>query len=469
MFARAALVVSALAAAGCGGLELTIDVEASEIPANGSSSTRITVKSNAEDGSQIELSTDRGRFNQDAAAPEQYLSLVLDGGSAGAELWSDTVAGEATVSATVYDENGETKTASARVRFVGQRPASDKLSLECALVNVGALRVPAPQTAVPCILSARDSAGTAIDVASLDVGFLTEGGSVDPTTAFDEAGNVAYVYRAGGDDEPVDTRPISGEPSRPDDLGGPERNPRDGLATIVAYVSGAEEGFNDVNGNGVYEPQLEETFDDVGEPILDVDDDGQYDPRSGDRYFDADGDGEYTGPNGVRDEEVVAWTFFKILWTGPPHESRDTTRLEADRMTTSIPRGREKRIDVWILDENMNPVAALPNGYDLVSVAVQSDGYFAVTPDSTDFALANERGFEVGEDGTIVGGAFEPTSFFLLIENTAPEGDEYPAADYTVTATVYASPGLTLAGDSDYFTELDQETQALEPLLGTLE
>ena len=446
---------------------MSVSASPSAITANGVSTAVITVKSSAADGAQVEIETDRGRFDSDPASGVNYLSLGLDGGRATATLYSDTTPGQATVRATVYDENGESKTASARVDFVAQQVVSDGLSFDCALVNVGALRVPTPQIAVPCTLEARDAAGDAVDVASLDVSFLTEAGTVDPSLLLDPQGNPAFAYRTAGAGTPAETRPLEGEPGRPDDLGGPENNPRDGLVTIVAYVTGAAEGFTDYNGNGIYEPELDETFDDISEPMLDVDDDGDYNPERGDRYFDADGNGEWTGPNGVRDLDTVAWTFFKILWSGAPHESRDTTRLEPERASASIQRGRQKRVDVYLLDENMNPVAALPGGYDLMSVIVESDGYYSVSPDVTDFPLANERGFTVAPDGSIQGGVFAPSAFFLLVENTTPEGPEYAAEEYAITSTVYASAGMTLTGD--YFTELEQDQYVLTPLLGTLE
>jgi len=462
--------LSSLCAAACGGLEVSVHADPSAIPANGASSSQITVKSSAADGSTVELETDRGRFDPDPESGITSLSLTLDGGRATATFYSDTTPGAATVRATVYDENGESKTASARVTLSAQQVVTNDVALDCTLVNVGALRVPAPQVAVPCTVEARDASGSTVDVTALDVTFMAEAGTVDPLPVLDENGNPAFAYRTAGEGAPAETLPLEGEPSRPDDLGGPENNPRDGLVTILAMVAGATEGFTDHNGNGLYEPELDETFDDVGEPLLDVDDDLEYSPAYGDRYFDADGNGEYTGPNGVRDTDVVAWTTFKILWSGGPHESRETTRLEPERASTSIPRGNRKRVDVWVLDENMNPVAALPGGYDQVSVVVESDGYYTVSPDVTDFPLLNERGFTVAPDGTIEGGVFAPTSFFLIVENTTPrdeKGSTYPSEDYALTASVYCSAGTTLSGD--YFTELEQDEYVLTPLLGTLE
>lgn len=463
------LLLSSLLGA-CGGLEVTVKASPGEIPANGVATSQITIKSSAADGSSVEVETDRGRFAVDPAEGLTALTLTLDGGKATATLYSDTTAGQATVRATVYDENGETASGSARVTFVGQQVVTNGLSFDCALVNVGALREPAPQLAVPCTLEARDAAGTTIDVASLEVSFMAEAGTVDPAIVPDENGNPSFAYRSAGAGTPAETRPLEGEPARPDDLGGPENNPRDGLVTLLAMVAGSAEGFTDLNGNGLYEPELDETFDDVGEPLLDVDDDTEYSPENGDRYFDADGNGEYTGPNGVRDTDVVAWTFFKILWSGAPHESRDTTRLEPERASTSIARGQRKRVDVYLLDQNMNPVAALPGGYDMLSVVVESDGYYSVSPDVTDFPLLNERGFTVAADGTIEGGVFAPPSSFLIVENTTPpdaEGSTYPSEDYALTSTVYASAGMALSGD--YFTELEQDEYVLTPLLGTLE
>lgn len=69
-----------------------------------------------------------------------------------------------------------------------------------------------------------------------------------------------------------------------------------GQALILAYAAPGEEGFNDNNGNGVFDAG--DTFTDQGEIYADAAF-GAY--RSGDNYFDFNQDGSYTVANGKWD------------------------------------------------------------------------------------------------------------------------------------------------------------------------
>ena len=66
------------------------------------------------------------------------------------------------------------------------------------------------------------------------------------------------------------------------------RNPRDGLVTLVAYAAGAE-GFDDQNQSGTWD--LGEPFDDLPEPYVDADDNGQWSP--GEWYQDVNENGAW--------------------------------------------------------------------------------------------------------------------------------------------------------------------------------
>lgn len=108
---------------------------------------------------------------------------------------------------------------------------------------------------------------------------------------------------------------VSAEPRRVDPIRpGIINNPRDNLVTLIAVTAG-EEGFTDVNGNGVYDDG--EPFDDLTEPFVDSNDNGTWDPDE--RFIDTNNDGKWNGKNGKWDGSTLIWTQERILWTGVPH------------------------------------------------------------------------------------------------------------------------------------------------------
>jgi hypothetical protein len=99
--------------------------------------------------------------------------------------------------------------------------------------------------------------------------------------------------------------PWSGEPF----IG--QRNPRDGLVSIIAATTGEEE-FTDQNANGLYD--FGEPYIDLGEPFVDVNDNGVHEPDE--QFLDANNNFSYDGPNGVWDSDTLIWTEARMLWTG---------------------------------------------------------------------------------------------------------------------------------------------------------
>ena len=94
----------------------------------------------------------------------------------------------------------------------------------------------------------------------------------------------------------------------------PTNNPRDNLVTMIAITAG-EEGFVDINGNGVFDNG--EPFDDLTEPFVDSNDDGTWDNTE--RFVDVNGDGTWNGKNGVWDANTLIWKQEKITWTAIPN------------------------------------------------------------------------------------------------------------------------------------------------------
>jgi hypothetical protein len=228
---------------------------------------------------------------------------------------------------------------------VGAKPNGARFSVDCRPYNVPAMtahdclysRYDGPERWVNCTATLGDRHDNAIAVPTL-VSFQTEAGLITPATLtppFDPSkdgkglGDAIAVLDVYGGPLPFDVAPFasSGEKSNLIDFGCGLRtaNPRDGLVTVMALVQG-EEGFVDLDLNGQYDAG--EPFIDLGEPFLDVNDDGVRDPGDGVRdpgewFLDLDGDGHYTGPNGIWDADTVLWTQGRILYTGYPAYARN--------------------------------------------------------------------------------------------------------------------------------------------------
>jgi hypothetical protein len=112
---------------------------------------------------------------------------------------------------------------------------------------------------------------------------------------------------------PVDVAPFGGEFALAyvDGCNNGTHNPRDGLVTVISIATG-EEGFVDLNGNGVYDPG--EPYIDMGEPYIDANDNGTWDP--GEFFVDLNSNGTYDGPNGKWDSDTTIWAETRLLFTG---------------------------------------------------------------------------------------------------------------------------------------------------------
>ncbi len=429
-----ACLISLVGVVGCGD-DVRLEAEARQIKADGTSSTTITYYSDQDEGTQVYFETDSGHF-LDAGYEVQRLTRSLAGGSATIELFSSIYPGTATVQAST-DYGGA---ASVTVEFVALRASGRALSFECDQVNIGALASPVPDYAVHCHLSMQDRDGASVDPRGLspgEFGFSAEAGQIQPEVIDDGYGNVHFLYTArGGLTAPVDVEPLTSEPSRPGDTGG-TRNPRDGLVTLVAWVRG-EEGFHDINSNGLYEPTNGETFMDIGEPFVDVDDDGVFDPGAGDTYIDLNGNQRYDGPNGVWDEDAVIWACFKLLWTGPAHESSSTSMIEIEGGERDIPSGATRVIRATLFDRNINPLAALPENTITLYPGCSSCDYTT----NYSFTMENTRGFQVDSSGQIPSGLFTPPSYSLTLTNTNTY--EEPES-FSISVSAWVTPAAWLS------------------------
>lgn len=300
-------------------------------------------------------------------------------------------------SVVVLAQSGERSASSPSVGFAGAAPNARQFTFQCGPVagpasgGIHALgaydetRHLIAGVKVDCTAHVGDRNGDGVPNAV--VSFLAEAGTIGPseTSLADVAGNATVLYKtsyplpkdvdpgtfAWNTNAPDDTHtgellaplwmhpfdwkrnPIRDyNPSVPPDLREPSRydpvrsattgtcttgplcnNPRDNLVALLAVTSG-EEGFTDLNDNGVWDQG--EPFDDLTEPFVDSNDNGTWD--SDERWVDTDGDGVWDGKNGQYDSNTLIWVQERILWTGIPHE-RDINDPNAPvwRMVTPPP------------------------------------------------------------------------------------------------------------------------------------
>ena len=180
-------------------------------------------------------------------------------------------------------------------------------------------------------------------------------------------------------DHPDDVEPAgptdTGEPRWAENTGGITHNPRDGVATLVVWTMGKPDASQDALH---------------GEPFVDANDNGTFD--TGEQYYDADGNGSYTGPSGAGTTAI--WRWVKVLMTGPVDASAPTkaglplwttpnaSGTGTGSLTVNIKPGTSATIGVALLDQNLNPVASLPTGgSDTMSITVNANDA-AVAPDT---------------------------------------------------------------------------------------
>lgn len=223
-------------------------------------------------------------------------------------------------------------------------------------------------------------------------------------------------------------------------------HPRDGWVTVLATVNG-EEAFDDANGDGIYtDTPTPEPFTDLGEPFYDNNGDGCRNDGTNKNcngvvspssepfeiYIDANGNGQYDGPNGVWDgpgcagagcrESKIIWTSVTVMFTSGPAYCR------------IMPRGGDiadggppLQFGFLLGDTNLNTLVA-----------------------GTRITVTADAGKLSGtKTWTLIDGvSVSPTEIsFMLSDSNA--GDTSPAEPYSITVEVTPPAGSPIAGCID--------------------
>lgn len=345
-------------------------------------------------------------------------------GNVDAVVTSGDSIGSFTLTATVIPG---VSTSSPTIGVRGAKPTNNGFQLQCAKVNLPAYRSSAPplnlSTTCTIILVDRNNnpigKGTTVQLLT-EAGSITASVSTNPYTPMgSNEGRGTVPFSTMGvwpvqDVPPLVANPtqypfaLLDEPTRMD--GALTRNPRDALVTVIAYTDG-EEWFAESNGNGVQDGT--EQFHDQGEPFVDKNDNDVWDPTE--VYVDVDGNGAWTGPNGVWDASAKVWTKAYILYSDAVATGYATPN------PFNVPKGGMTSVEYYGTDLNGNRVESATM---LTMVRTGTRGTFTFVPaslqDGVGFGL--EPRYLTNQTGT---GPCTPTTLICVyrtIFSTWPSG-----------------------------------------------
>lgn len=191
-----------------------------------------------------------------------------------------------------------------------------------------------------------------------------------------------------------------------------DRNPSDSLVTMITITGGEELLLFDENQNGYCDEGSLDTFLSMGEPFIDRNDNGQYDP--GEYFLDADNDGSWTAPVGAGAQRVPflasddctqwkkntqIWKQFKFMLTESKAAFKgfalasSTSSYEPSSSTpegtlvtsVKVGYGQGVALDIYFLDSYLNQIAATAG--DSIECAMEGEVDIEVTPASQKIAI----------------------------------------------------------------------------------
>ena len=280
----------------------------------------------------------------------------------------------------------------------GARPSASGFYFRCDHGSLPVYDLITGYSTTTCHVRLSDRFGNRVGIPT-PVNFATEAGAItasattvpfNPDSPDNSAeGTVDVTFSTNGQ-LPADVIPLEAEtdattypsqrtqaePRRTPDGSQITYNPRDQLATIIAWTQG-EEAFVDANHNGKYDPPAAgfagELFVDQGDPFIDANDDDIYDQVVPGGQFEVRFCGStttgscptYTGPNGQWDAQTTIWTQTWVVFTGGQHISSSpagqiaTQQFEptncADYTGTGNGHSPEISADVYSYDDWFNP------------------------------------------------------------------------------------------------------------------
>jgi hypothetical protein len=300
---------------------------------------------------EVSVTTDGGKARAYLLAPVEQMTLTVTVSftTVNKDVLSDTITLDVAAPPLIASGIGSGDPDNTQNYFV----------FSCERVNIGAYVVDREEIQVPCEVTVKDLSGRVLP--HTPIRFFAEAGEMReiPPEA-DAPRKFIYAVPVSPGIQPRDVIPWSAELDQglvafSDDPSFNEHNPTDGLVTILAVVRG-QEAFVDANSNGVYDSG--EQFLDEGEPFLDVDDDGVFDPQyDPPACCDSNGNGRVDGMNGKWDQDVWIGRMVHILWTGEL-DAVDTGRTFIAPNPQDITAQAQQTFTLRLTDLNFNPLAS---------------------------------------------------------------------------------------------------------------
>jgi hypothetical protein len=368
------LCLCALALAAACSTTPAIDIKATPTSLPGDGQTPATVQATVTQGGSpaanatVHFTATSGQFQQAAQGTPLLLDATTDqNGIATATLIPSHVGwGTITFTASV-SLDGQQPSQSTTINLVPSGGPASSIAFSCSQQNIGAFVSGHDTIHVLCSATAKSSNGTPIPNASIQT--MAEAGSIDWQVDTD-SGQQELVYTVAPDAQPpVDVAPFDGSgnprdvctpaqcdptrvydatacPGEPcwTDNKGIMHNPRDGVVTLIAAVPGGPD------------------FDTLGEPYIDTNDNGRYDP--GEPYIDYNGNKKYDAGSGAKVDSRLIWTAYRVIWSG----SADLSKGHGSSIGIGGS-GSLRTFQLYVHDSNFNALAADADpGNDVVSI-----------------------------------------------------------------------------------------------------
>jgi hypothetical protein len=290
-------------------------------------------------------------------------SAVTDAdGMATVRLYSGSVAGPVTVSATIDLPMTVQSTA---VSIGGGVPSDARFSVAATKLNLPGLVWNGKETEISAWLADRFGSYNILEGTS--VSFGTEVGLATATAGVtlgdDGVATVTVRTQAGaGWSHGEDVLPEPWETDLQTYLAstygytGTTAHPRDGLVSVLVYTKG-EEKFDDADSDGVYDAgEFKPAYDTAEDPFYDYNDNDTYDgPASLDPeevYIDSAANGVWNGGDGAWSANTHIFRNFKILVTGKP------VNVAVNPYPVVVPASDCTQVRILVADANFNQLVA---------------------------------------------------------------------------------------------------------------
>jgi len=464
----APLFVLAWGSTGCGGDSFNFSLpDGDVVPWGGSIQVVAEIReqgSKPKDGRNVNFTLDVGSFEPfeegHQEEPVREIRAKTAGGQATVEVFSFPGEGgdSGQISATYETIGKKSLSGSIPISIAnGGKPSGNSLTAQCDPVNVTAIDASGaqadPDMKIRCTLTIKDVANEPVPIATIQTRVEGRPSSCSLQEDPDQNTGPTHVFTLKADCLPMDVEPLDGEPNHM--FAGEIHNPRDGLLTILFAVKG-QEGFSDANSNGVYDPGEGFVGQDQAEPFLDTNDSGDYD--SGEAFIDNNENGQWDPADGRWNDDVWISASTHIMFTGPPHQSAETTHFEPAGI--NIPDGGNQTLYYHLVDQNHNPIAA--NGG---SDRIDFDPSDLTISDTTNYPqdLVNVMGVTFSQDGSLNLESLsspEGRVFEVQVEDRHP-GDQNPYQVSLLPSVTYTT-APSYDGYSGEHVDVD-----LNPITGT--